>query len=241
MAFYRSDWVGGKRHSSNAAFLHHVLALFPDLFLAVRMRRDRSSVSLGPDVGRHHTIRFTQRRYRAKEHNRGEAASELPHDDGDPDAAFMGTTTAGHASAIPPLGWLASRLSVRLPLVMNSPAPSDQKRYALAWKSLRLRRRVVVGFFLLYLPVVGIYALCFAPDVERDGSYAAFVWLALIAAGSIWLCLFRCPRCDELFGLSWFSNPFARRCLHCGIRTGSGTGAASTQSDGRSAWDVLRR
>jgi hypothetical protein len=101
---------------------------------------------------------------------------------------------------------------------------SEAGRYKQAWIRLRLRRRIAFGLVLLYLPAVAL-VLAVSCDPERYGSLAAKLWLATAAIAGIWLSLFRCPRCGRLFGVSWpFSNPFARRCLHCGLPTGS-TGA----------------
>jgi hypothetical protein len=100
--------------------------------------------------------------------------------------------------------------------------PSDVERYKRAWRSLRLRRWIAFGLFALYLPVVGTFALVFSHDPEREGAVAAKIWLAGCAIGTIWLSLFHCPRCGKLFGISWaFSNPIARKCLHCGLPVGS--------------------
>jgi hypothetical protein len=42
--------------------------------------------------------------------------------------------------------------------------------------------------------------------------------LALSIASWIWLFVWRCPRCELPFFSGWFfRNPFARRCLHCGL------------------------
>lgn len=99
-------------------------------------------------------------------------------------------------------------------MITDSP---ESDRYRRAWLSLRLRRRIAFGLMFLYLPAVALVMLG-SHDPERYGSLAAKLWLAAVAVAGIWLSLFRCPRCGHLFGFSWaFSNPFARRCLHCGL------------------------
>jgi hypothetical protein len=81
--------------------------------------------------------------------------------------------------------------------------------------------------FVFYLPV-----LAFVSRVlgwTRGGNaifFAAFAWMMAFAMVGYRKGNFRCPRCGELFFQKfddrpwrtvWQHNPFARRCMHCGL------------------------
>jgi predicted RNA-binding Zn-ribbon protein involved in translation (DUF1610 family) len=94
-----------------------------------------------------------------------------------------------------------------------------------AWREYRRRWWIAVGILLTYLPVAGAGAILLkkATGSETPGAVLAVSWmLAYLAA--VWrLSSFRCPSCGEQFHYRkrWFAfgayNPFARRCVHCGL------------------------
>jgi len=65
---------------------------------------------------------------------------------------------------------------------------------------------------------------------SRDGGNAtlltALVWMLVVAVVGYQKWNFACPRCGEMFfrkfdarpsRRDWQHNPFARRCMHCGL------------------------
>lgn len=111
--------------------------------------------------------------------------------------------------------------------------PDDERRYAMAWRSLRTRRWVVGLLVLAGLPVV-IVALRILPEGPGQGAVASG-WMAAFAAATIWMAAFRCPGCRRFFWWTWTRrNPFAQKCLHCGTPAGSGPpadGAVANRDD----------
>jgi hypothetical protein len=47
---------------------------------------------------------------------------------------------------------------------------------------------------------------------------AAVVYGALLLVYSLRLAFTECPRCEGFYHWNWWSNPWTRRCLHCGLR-----------------------
>jgi hypothetical protein len=100
--------------------------------------------------------------------------------------------------------------------------------YSAAWRRYRWWNWAFWLVFVLYLP-----ALAFASHAlgwSRDGGnaivVAAFVWMAAFAAIGYRKWNMACPRCGKLFfrrfddrpwRADWRHNPFARRCMHCGL------------------------
>ena len=99
-----------------------------------------------------------------------------------------------------------------------------------SWRAYRWWSRAFWLAFLAYLP-----ALALADRVVRRarGDAAntttlcfAVLWMIAFAVAGYQKSNFSCPRCREMFFRSWDdrpwrktwrSNPFARRCLHCGL------------------------
>lgn len=90
--------------------------------------------------------------------------------------------------------------------------PSD---YSSPWADYRARRRLFLGVWLGGLPVMfvsgrlisGCAALLLVP-----------VWIAGSVFTAVHLASFPCPRCGQRFSGSWrISNPFAQKCVHCGL------------------------
>ena len=47
---------------------------------------------------------------------------------------------------------------------------------------------------------------------------AAVAYGVLLLAYSLRLAFTECPRCEGFYHWNWWSNPWTRRCLHCGLR-----------------------
>jgi ribosomal protein S27AE len=89
------------------------------------------------------------------------------------------------------------------------------------WRELYLLEILVVGMFLLFIPV-------FAIASKWLGSHSPF-WICLIWGG-IWLRLgyvlanWKCPNCNNRFltnEKNTVTVPFRIHCANCGIRRGS--------------------
>lgn len=64
-------------------------------------------------------------------------------------------------------------------------------------------------------------------------AVGAIALVALIVTG-IRIAFYRCPRCGGLFSSSFFySNAFARRCLHCGLKKWAPAGDTASNSGSR--------
>lgn len=66
------------------------------------------------------------------------------------------------------------------------------------------------NFFAVGLPLSALTGI--KPDYF--GSRHAGFQHALSLAG---VALFSCPRCHKWFFATWYRNPFARKCVHCGL------------------------
>ena len=100
--------------------------------------------------------------------------------------------------------------------------------YAAAWRSYRRTSWAFWSLFVFYLPGLAFVSNAFG--LTRDGggtiTVAALLWLLLFAVIGYRKSNFSCPRCGELFfhkfddrrwRRDWKHNPFARRCMHCGL------------------------
>ena len=91
--------------------------------------------------------------------------------------------------------------------------------------SIRRRRIQAWALFWGYLPAV-LLATSTARALGFQGEtipfYAALTWMAFFAVASWRAGWARCPRCGNWFSArrrlaAIWGNPFARRCLHCGL------------------------
>ena len=89
-----------------------------------------------------------------------------------------------------------------------------------AWRDYRNRQRAVLLALAGYLPLVrgaGAALRAWTGDPTPERILAAAWWTACVAA-VVWFGSFRCPFCALPFHWTWLvSNPFSRRCLHCGF------------------------
>ena len=106
--------------------------------------------------------------------------------------------------------------------------PHDADAYSGAWRRYRRWSRAFWLVFVLYLPALalGSRALGWEPDGGGKIFFAALVWMIAFSVIGYQKSNFECPRCGELFfrkfdarpwRASWEQNPFARRCMHCGL------------------------
>ena len=104
----------------------------------------------------------------------------------------------------------------------------DEGPYAEAWRRYRRSSRAFWILFELFLP--GVAGANRVLGSARGGGTAifvvAFAWMVAFAVVGYRKWNLRCPRCGELFfhafddrpwRMVWRHNPFARRCMHCGL------------------------
>ena len=89
------------------------------------------------------------------------------------------------------------------------------------WRQLRFRTRLLLLFFVLYLPgmLLGVFVLnAISPGLGNRYGFWLFVgWGLATVVASVYQISFRCPGCGGWFGSSdGWTNPIAGHCLHCG-------------------------
>jgi hypothetical protein len=82
-------------------------------------------------------------------------------------------------------------------------------------RRIRLRRRIAFGMLAGWLPFMAVASLMLRS--EHILRYFALTYMGLVALTGIACGYSSCPRCTHLFFVSWWSNVFARRCMHCGV------------------------
>jgi hypothetical protein len=111
----------------------------------------------------------------------------------------------------------------------------DEGPYTAAWRS---HRRWSIAFwlaFLCFVPAVAMVDRFFRthPGHGNPSILFAFAWMGAFAVTGYRQSNFACPRCGELFfrrfdarpwRQDWQYNPFARHCMHCGLRKGAPSG-----------------
>jgi hypothetical protein len=101
-----------------------------------------------------------------------------------------------------------------------------QTDYSGAWRDLRKRTITLWVVFFSYLPGVAFLNFAFGPSLAtltgiKQNNVAlmiALCWMIAFAISGFRLWLFRCPSCGKMFfsGSRW-ENPFAWKCMHCGL------------------------
>ena len=86
---------------------------------------------------------------------------------------------------------------------------------------IKNRRRWTWIVFFIYIPIV--FAMYLITNSEIFAIATAITWMILFAICSIRVAIIRCPRCGKRFhqyrsGILWVSNPWTRKCLHCGLK-----------------------
>lgn len=105
--------------------------------------------------------------------------------------------------------------------------PQEDGPYRAAWRHYRLWSWAFWIVFVGYLPALAFVARVLGWAGEGNAIFlVAFVWMIGFALVGYQKGNFRCPRCGELFFRkfddrpwrgAWQHNPFARRCMHCGL------------------------
>lgn len=110
-------------------------------------------------------------------------------------------------------------------------AVDNLKDYAPAWRDLRNRKLILIGLLFGYIP--GVLILFFAiglpvsalTGIHPDYFFYAFAgaWMMAFMIAGRRVGYFPCPRCGKwFFAKWWYRNPFARKCVHCGLIKGRG-------------------
>lgn len=103
---------------------------------------------------------------------------------------------------------------------LNTANVSESPDYTSEWEDYSRRVRWFFGSWLGGFAVVGLLAavlgrLAIAGLVL---TILAVAWIALFIVLAVRLQLFKCPRCRQKFFMAFSHyNPFARRCVHCGL------------------------
>src|SRR6266550_8969240 len=87
-----------------------------------------------------------------------------------------------------------------------------------SWEDYRRRRRLFLIAWLGYLPGMGAIAILLERIFHNEVIImaVALCWMVFFAVSGSRLISFRCPNCRKRFFRSWYSNAFARKCMHCG-------------------------
>lgn len=91
-----------------------------------------------------------------------------------------------------------------------------------AYRRLRWTARTGAVIAFVGIMVVGVVGKSFSPGIGIVSALLTIAGLLLYIVRSIQAQRFQCPRCGEHYfyrGSGWGTptNPFARRCIHCGL------------------------
>jgi hypothetical protein len=98
--------------------------------------------------------------------------------------------------------------------------------YTAAWRDYRKRSFIFWTVFLGYIPgVLVLFVGAGLPIAALTGTKPDYFfypiagsWMLAFLITSWQVVLFRCPRCRKrFFATWWYRNPFARKCVHCGL------------------------
>ena len=83
-------------------------------------------------------------------------------------------------------------------------------------KLSQIRRWRMYGWiFLFSYPFAPIIAGVIT-DSDNAAITVAILWFVMTGICGFKACMSNCPRCgNRFFEKKWYSNPFARKCLHC--------------------------
>jgi hypothetical protein len=87
------------------------------------------------------------------------------------------------------------------------------------WDEYRTWRRRFLVLFLGFTPgvlVIGV-PLTGVFNSQVPLFVVAGTWIVLLAWAGAMMRSLSCPRCDQPFFHSWYHNPIAVHCLHCGL------------------------
>jgi len=83
---------------------------------------------------------------------------------------------------------------------------------------VRQRRMKYLLFGLVPFVLLAGSAAHLPAGSEKFIILAAVAYGVLLFAYSLRLAFTQCPRCEGFYHWNWWSNPWTRRCLHCGLR-----------------------
>jgi hypothetical protein len=88
------------------------------------------------------------------------------------------------------------------------------------WNEYKRRRNLFLFALVGYMPVVATLGSLIVRVFHTETLFliVAFGWMGFLAISALRLNCWPCPRCGKWFGATWwYKNPFARRCVHCGL------------------------
>jgi hypothetical protein len=124
---------------------------------------------------------------------------------------------------------IRSRGSSFLPSYLPDENETDN-RYFTQWQAYKRRRRLSWIIFFATLSSAALIGEPLAKFMDSDFPVELILFLSVVAtvAASAYVQNWKCPRCGKPFGNKfWYSNAYAKQCLHCGLPKWSGAGTAS--------------
>jgi hypothetical protein len=84
-------------------------------------------------------------------------------------------------------------------------------------KRIRQRRRLHWIIFFGFIPYALIlsFVISLFTDPEEYIAHISIPYMLLFGLVGSYSCYNRCPRCDNIFSIKGYVNPWNRRCLHC--------------------------
>lgn len=82
-------------------------------------------------------------------------------------------------------------------------------------RRIRARRRQVLVLFSGFLPIVWLSSLVVISGAV--GSIVIACYMGLLFFSAVLSGFSNCPRCGNTFCMSSWANPFAQRCMNCGL------------------------
>ena len=92
--------------------------------------------------------------------------------------------------------------------------------YSRQWSTFRRWRNLGIVAVVTFIPLLTIVGLFVRRFHWPDSAFLVMALLDVAFVTVTWtrLALFRCPRCGKpFFTTTWYRNPFARKCVHCGL------------------------
>jgi hypothetical protein len=108
----------------------------------------------------------------------------------------------------------ARRRAVTIPIVVD-----EDPGYVSAWQRYRRWARLRLVACVGFLPIgAAIGHVCKWAGVPAVMPAVLFPWFGFVVVTLIVPTTVTCPRCGNTFFFTWWwSNPLARRCVHCGL------------------------
>jgi len=117
----------------------------------------------------------------------------------------------------------------------------DATDYRQAWRQYKLRARLWLALFVLYVPVVVGTALLTLKYLHTSNPafVLAVLWMAYTLYVGARINLWRCPRCGQCFAGTWWYNKgvFAKQCVNCGLPKYSAGSAGSDPAPSKEITD----